>query len=293
MRRPSRFFNKPDGYAPIDHKAIFVARFGRDKVFVKFTNFPLPKDNPDLKGRLRMEKIALKVLQGLAVPEPVHVPAPTLRWMIDAPPLHFVTQRYVEGQPPHELGLSLTQSVAAWMFVVEQLVAFRRRQILYVDVKSKNLVGTAKPLRMTIVDFDRVMLVSPRDSYVTSQVAMTPGYAAPEHAQLPRLQERTLVFPVGILFINLAYEMGTSANAFGPNGFLVKLTKRLVRAGMPRLARLLEECVATDPKRRPKSYEAVWARVRDLIETELPARVVYAWESLRAPYVEGLALNDL
>lgn len=288
MKAPARVFNKPKGYTVITHKATFIAEFGRDKVFVKFTDIKIPKNRPDLLGLWRVEKTALKVLKGLAVPDRIDLPEATLRRMVDSPSLHFVTQSFVEGDTPHRLRLSMTQGIAIWLFAVEQLVAFRRRQILYVDVKSQNIVGTVDPLRMTIVDFDRVIVVSPRGVYKTSHVSLTPGWAAPEHTQSTHVTERTLVFPVGVLLLNLVYPTASSLNLRQPDGFMSKLVKRLKTAGMPGLAKLLEDCVAEDVKRRPENYEVVWERARKLIEKELPRRIVSNWQTLRAPYVEAL-----
>lgn len=290
---PVPVFRKPKGYTVISHKATFIAEFGRDRVFVKFTDIKIPKDRPDLLGLWRVEKTALKVLNGLAVPERIDLPDATLRRMVDSPSLHFVTQRHVEGDTPHRLRLSMSQAIAIWLFVVEQLVAFRRRQILYVDVKSQNIVGTVDPLRMTIVDFDRVIVVSPRGIYKTSHVSLTPGWAAPEHTQATHVSERTLVFPVGILLLNLVYPAAWSLNLHQPGGFLSKLSKRLTTAGMPGLARLLKECLDYNVKRRPENYEAVWERARKLLEREVPRRIIDHWRTLRAPYVRALEESDL
>lgn len=293
MKKPSRVFNKPKGYTVISHKATFIAKFGRDKVFVKFTDIQLPKNRPDLKGLWRVERTALKVLEGLAVPERMDLPKAILRQMVDSPSLHFVTQRFIEGSTPHRLRLSLQQAIAIWAFVIEQLVAFRRRQILYVDVKSQNIVGTAKPLRMTIVDFDRVVVVSPRGIYKTSELSLTPGWAAPEHTRTTHLSEQTLVFPVGILLLNMVYPIASSVNMLGPDGYLAKLTERLKTGSMPGLAQLLGECLDQNATRRPKDYEALWKRVRVLLETELPRSVLNNWRALREPYLDALTASDL
>jgi serine/threonine protein kinase len=236
-------------------------------------------------GRFAVERVALGALSGLAVPEVIAMSTGRgvgLDFIVEAnagDPLHAVLHR---RGPAWRLGV--------WLFCVEQLVAFRRHQLLYTDVKCANLVARAAPLRVVIVDFDHVVpLVGRRD---WSKFGATRGYDPPELRGARGPREASCVYQLGMLLVHFLTGADNRWLSHARRG-LPRLKQMLGRIGAGAIADVVVRCVDDDPARRPRDYEAVR---RELAALPIPARSRTLWLQLRAEFsrrLDDVGLADL
>jgi hypothetical protein len=239
------------------------------------------KTGPDGAAK---EKTCLNALRGLAVPRRLRAPAGWSWAGLSARDL-LLAER-VPGGPLDRAGLSGAQLLGAWAFVAEQLVAFRRRQVLYTDVKCGNVLAVRRPFRVVVVDFDFAMAVERADRYPTESVGLTPGFEAPEQAGSRRVTERAVVYQLGMLLLH-CWTGAENATARDAGRGLPRLRRDLLRLKAPAVARLVAASLERQPERRPRGYEAVLTALK--VPGCMPESARDAWSRLRAPYARALA----
>ena len=249
---------------------VILPRRGTAPVFVK----ALSSSDRDVlrlyRQRLDRERVCLELLRGLAVPRLVDVPASELAAILPRHPTVWLTQELVGGSNLHRLP---RLRVGAWMFVVEQLCAFRRCGILHTDVHCANVVATATGDAVHIVDFGIAAPVPNRAARI-AEVGYTPGAAPPEIVAGESPTERTLVYQLGALLLHVV-----SGRRHGRT-----LSRAVADRLAPDLCALALRCVAKCPAARPASYDAVYAEARSAMRGESHRR----WSALRAPYARRL-----
>ncbi len=267
-------------------KARYVVPLGNgQKAFVKVYDSCLTSRERQLRRLADRERVCLEVLKGLAVPELVEISQEELRRHMGYCPSTYVAQSYVRGRRLNRSGLRPAELLGAWLFLTEQLVAFRRHQILYTDIKSSNVLAAREPLRITQIDFAYAAAASARGVYVSRSFGYTAGFQAPEHGAIPRLTEASLVYQLGMLLGHSWLGLDNSRLRDRQTG-LPALQATLRRMGAAGLAELVAECLAATAKDRPRSFEEVLDRIRG---DETPRAAMRVWKALRAPYARRLA----
>ncbi len=189
-RRPSRFLY-------VKARAVVRTANGR-RAFVKLYDSCRRKTKRNGRRLLKRERTCLELLDGFAVPKLVTLPKGTLERHLGFEPAAFVAQSYVVGKPLHQAGLTPCELLGAWLFITEQLVAFRRHQILYTDLKPSNVIVRKPSLKLTQIDFDRAVAASEDGLYPGNVFGYTAGYEAPEHGKEAWLRETSVVFQLGM-----------------------------------------------------------------------------------------------
>lgn len=252
-------------------------------VFVKASGSHVASWRADARRRVAKDRACLDALAGLAVPRRVRLPQDCL--LPGVRPSDAVAEEWVPGAPLDKAGLSKAQLLGAWAFVAEQMTAFRRRQVLYSDLKCANVLARRRPLSVRIIDFDFATAVEAGGSYRSRDLGFTPGFEAPEQARRERrLSERTVVYQLGMLLLH-CWTGARSHEVDGASRGLPRLRRELEALGAGKAAGLAEACLAQPRAKRPSGYEEVLRRLKD---AQLPAAAASAWSSLRAPYARAL-----
>lgn len=269
-----------------------IVRFGRRRrAFVKMYDSCRRKTSEHGVRLLERERVCLEVLKDFAVPRLVELPEGTLRRELGFEPAAHVAQSFVLGKPLHKAGLTPAELLGAWMFLTEQLVAFRRHQILYTDLKPANVMARKTPLSLTQIDFDRAAVASEDGMYSGSEFGYTAGYEAPEHGKHARLGESAVVFQLGMLLANSW--MGLDNSSVRDSKKLGSLRERVRKVGNGQLAKLVADCLAFDPKKRPSGYEEVLERLKAARRRSKNKKAFTVWSALRRSVAEPLAGVDL
>lgn len=246
-------------------------------------------NHSDSRARIRgiqeseqREKTCLEVLEGLAVPKLLTISPRSLGFLNGIPKTSFFAcSAYDEAKNLDSAGLTPLELLGAWIFIAEQLTAFRRHQIVYHDIKCSNALVKKNPLRIWLVDFECAAIVERSGRTIIK--GFTPSFAAPETIQKKATTERSLVYELGMLLAHvLARTNNDSLRRWGL-GKALRETARLEASG---IGRIMAECLAADPKRRPRNFEEVLRRVR---ATRIPDPALVLWHWLRAPYARRLA----
>lgn len=231
----------------------------------------------------RREKGALRVLRGLAVPRLARVSPETMVSLLGFRPTAWVAQAHVEGKSMREAKINTAQVVGVWLFLAEQLAVFHRRGVLYTDLKTSNVLVQARPLRAIQIDFNFATSVRRGGSYPAYRFGYTAGYEAPEHGRSLRLNERAVVYQLGMLLA--AALMGyDNEDMDGKARGREKLRGILSRLGSPGIGRLVSDCLSPRPEGRPGSYREVLERLTAMRDSGISPKSVAVWDQLRAPY---------
>ncbi len=231
---------------------------------------------------LRRERVALRILRGLAVPRLVTGGLPAARLAFDrcVLPRHSCLVQTYEGQPYHSHGgrrTSAATHLGVWLFVLEQFVAFHRHELLYTDIKCSNIVVSKAPeWRVTIVDFDRVLPLGRRTPW--HSFGTTLGFEPPEFRTGKIASEASAVYQCALLLVH--FLTGSDNRHLGaPHGHLRHAAETLKQVACPDFAELIMRSVRAQPSRRPQTYEALFERASRL---RISAAARRTWRHLRS-----------
>jgi serine/threonine-protein kinase len=190
-----------------------------------------------------------------------------------------------EGKP-----LALRQAIGIALQLVEAIAAAHASGVIHRDLKPENLLLTTEPSSdpkiipvLKVVDFGVAKVSGPIAGQKTATGMMigTPAYMAPEQiAGRPPPSPATDVFAIG----EIVYELVTHARAYPPMSVDAMIRTKLKGkvpdlhfVSLPEreaeiLRKLVTECLAREPKDRPK-LDQVKAVLLDLSPPEIPATI--------------------
>nr|CAB3454849.1 unnamed protein product [Digitaria exilis] len=149
-----------------------------------------------------------------------------------------------------------------------------RPAVVHRDVKASNVLLDGKDGRAKVTDFGLARVVRPGDTHVSTVVAGTVGYVAPEYGQTWRATTKGDVYSYGVLLMELA--TGRRAVDGGEEECLVEWARRMAKEGwvsrettaaaVPgavswELLKLGMRCTADAPHERPDMPDVLAALV--------------------------------
>ncbi|OGR10089.1 MAG: hypothetical protein A2341_21345 [Deltaproteobacteria bacterium RIFOXYB12_FULL_58_9] len=238
----------------------------------------------DLRNKYNVEKTCLEVLKGLAVPKILDFDPTQTPQFKEQKSIFCLAQSFAGKHAAHGLNLTIDELVGVWIFLVEQMAAFRRHQILYTDLKCHNIMGRTNPLQVTIVDFDYGSPLISGQKHL-ERYGYTPGNQAPEIERGEKPTEQTLVFESGLLLFHFLTDQKQEMLKHPKYGLshAVSIMKRL---RVDDLIPLLVSCLEEQPHKRPLHYEEILEVIK---ATKLPPQIRKTWEQLKSPYIDRLA----
>lgn len=261
-----------------EHKGVWKRANG-ERVFVKMFSSTDEGAMAKARGGFGRERTCLEVLQGLAVPTLVTLQPNELPKMPGAEGAISLAQSLAGENDIHHMGLEPYELVAAWVFVVEQLAAFRLHQIIYTDFKCGNIMGARDPFRITVIDFDHSFpMDKPRKKLLCH--GYTPGFVSPESARGDVGTERSLVYECALLLVHFLTEGDGGSLGHRTRG-LASAVKHLRKMGASHLGEVLTQCLAEDPGERPRHYHHL---IECILQEKLPSKIEAFWQRQRKPY---------
>lgn len=184
--------------------------------------------------------------------------------------LKFITMEFIEGRdlasllqerrPTHDESLRIVRQVA------RALEAAHAEGVVHRDLKPQNIMIDGRG-RVSVMDFGLARSVEMHGMTQTGMLMGTPTYMSPEQAQGRRVDARSDLFSLGIIF----YEMLTGQVPFQADTVLASLLKRTQEPAPPprqvdpsvpeALNAVVVKCLAIDPDQR---YQSTTEVVRDL-----------------------------
>jgi tetratricopeptide (TPR) repeat protein/predicted Ser/Thr protein kinase len=183
--------------------------------------------------------------------------------------LRFLTMQYVEGESlsermRRERPTPVLRAVAIFRQVCEGLAAAHAKGILHRDLKPQNVLVDASG-GVYLSDFGLATSASLSPMTRTGAVLGTPQYMSPEQVKGEALDVRSDIFTLGIIL----YEMLTGVLPYAgetPNEVMFRRTQAAPRSASAlnpeipaRLQRVLDRCLAVDPKLRYGSVPEILA----------------------------------
>lgn len=198
--------------------------------------------------------------------------------------IHFLTMELVEGETLNQLippdGMELKSFLQIATPVSEALSAAHEKGIIHRDLKPSNIMITREG-RTKILDFGLAKLLrddsDPNASHAETHVETQEGiilgtfpYMSPEQIQGKRLEHRTDIFSLGIIF----YEMLTGLRPFRGDTSAELISAILrdtpdpvteLKADLPdHLERVIRRCLMKDPKDRYQTARDVYNELQDV-----------------------------
>jgi tetratricopeptide (TPR) repeat protein len=246
----------------------------------------LPPRMAESKDRRRRFEREAKAIAALRHPNVV-----TIHSVEEADGHHFLTMELIDGRPLSEMiptdGLPLPNFFEIAIQIAEALGTAHVAGITHRDLKPANVMVEPDG-RVKVLDFGLARLLEPdaaemedaptavKEGSDTEEgmVLGTVPYLSPEQAEGKPVDPRSDIFSLGIML----YEMATGERPFQGDTALSLLSSILkdtpptvtdVRRHLPRqLARIVEHCLAKDPRRRFQSALDV-ANQLEMLRTEV------------------------
>jgi serine/threonine protein kinase len=202
----------------------------------------------------------------------------------EAEEIHFLTMELVEGETLSQLippdGMEVKSFVQFSIPVAEALSAAHEKGIIHRDLKPTNIMVNRQG-RIKVLDFGLAKLLqdesNPNASHVETRVETEDGivlgtvpYMSPKQIQGKRLDHRTDIFSLGIIF----YEMITGQRPFrgdNPADLISSILRDTpdavsdLKTNVPeQLERTIHRCLMKDPKDRYQTARDVYNELRDL-----------------------------
>ncbi len=180
---------------------------------------------------------------------------------------HFLSMEYVDGEDlaslirrigrlPQDKGLEIARQLCAG------LAAAHDRGVLHRDLKPSNVMIDGRG-RVRITDFGLARLAAEQE--ISDAGAGTPAYMAPEQLIGGQVTEKSDIYSLGLII----YEVFTGKPAYDADSKDALLRQRvstppappstLVPDLDPEVERVIQQCLAKEPKDRPRSALAVAA----------------------------------
>jgi eukaryotic-like serine/threonine-protein kinase len=210
----------------------------------------------------------------------------------EADGIRFLTMELVEGETLIQLIPSNGMDVESFLRfstpVAEALSAAHEKGIIHRDLKPGNIMVSQEG-RIKVLDFGLAKLMrndsdpdsSRLETYAQTQDGIVLGtmpYMSPEQIQGKRLDQRSDIFSLGIIF----YEMITGRRPFhgDTSADLISSIMRdtpdpvgELKAGTPEhLERIIRHCLMKDPRDRYQTARDVYNELRDLNSTSGPSK---------------------
>ncbi len=263
--------------------------------------------NPEPLQRFRREARAASALN--------HPNIITIHEIGAAEGLHFIATEYIDGvtlrQRLTEGRPGLRETIAIVRQIAEALDTAHQADIIHRDIKPENVMirrdglvkvldfglaklserqdaerGTRNEEKQTPPDIHRSSFI-PHPSTMPGAVMGTPRYMSPEQARGLKVDARTDVFSLGVVF----YEMVTGEPAFAGAStaevFAALLDKEPppIRQFVPEVPDRLQEIISRMLVKKPEErYETIRAFTTDLAQLDLPGN---SGAELRAQTVGG------
>ena len=270
---------------PISLQGRYVVEAAGGHAFVKLRASRHAGELERMRRQLDRERACLRKLRGLAVPRLVPIARRELPAAFrELPAAYVATEVLTDHGPIDVIGLDPDALVAGWLFVVEQLVAFRRRGILYSDIRCTNVLARKAPFDVRIVDLEGCSPLVPPGKPLANY-SYTPRLEPPELARGQPFTERSVVFQTARLLPHVVlHHLGVPGNT-SP-----RWKRVLASRGVGALVDTVARGSALEPRRRLPTLEALHRAARAV---PLPESIAGFLAQLRAPYRRALGRLEL
>jgi len=209
----------------------------------------------------------------------------------EAEGMKFITMEYVEG---HDLKAILDQrhkfapdeAIAIMEQVCHALDAAHSEGVVHRDLKPQNIM-VDKQGKVSVMDFGVARFVEVSGLTQTGALMGTPGYMSPEQAKGEKLDVRSDLFSLGIIF----YELLTGQVPFQAQTTVAALLKRITERAVPPdaldqslpqyLSDVVAKCLEVDPQHRYQSAQ-------EIIQDLQAARVKRSRKKVLSLFLGGL-----
>ncbi len=210
----------------------------------------------------------------------------------EAEGIKFITMEYVEGQDLKSLlrerggKLAPDEAVGIVLQICQALEAAHSEGVVHRDLKPHNIM-VAPSGRLQVMDFGLAYSGDTTAVTQTGTLLGTPEYMSPEQARAEKVDSRSDIFSLGIIF----YELLTGETPYKADSAYSMLLKRTQERATPiakldpsvprHISDVVSKCLEIEPRLR---YQNVQELARDLEEKRRPAPASMMTQlSLRLP----------
>ena len=230
--------------------------------------------NPDVVARFKQELLLARDVS--------HKNVIRIFDLRDSGGMKFITMEYVLGRDLrallHERGkLPPAEALAIIRQVCAGLGAAHAEGVIHRDLKPSNILVDAHG-RVVVMDFGLARTLAGDGMTSTGSLLGTIEYMSPEQAKASKLDARSDLFTVGLIF----YELLTGQVPYKADSAVATLLKRSQESAVPivevdptlprSLSAIVSKCLERDPEQRFQSMQEVVAEL-DILEGRHPVSV--------------------
>ena len=143
----------------------------------------------ELRNLIQRERIALTFLAGLAAPRISRYSRAKIIKEFKQRFVNYIAMSFIPGSGSDRRNFKPADALGLWLFTLEQLAAFRKRDILYTDIKPEHILTTSDLEQACLVDFDSCFMAEPKRIYPRSELFISPLSSPPETFFVDNLTE--------------------------------------------------------------------------------------------------------
>ena len=179
----------------------------------------------------------------------------------------YIVQEFISGKTLKEIFLdngTIDEDIlVVWMTEAAQALAHLHRQgMIHRDIKPSNIMITTDG-HVKIIDLGLVRRVGFVD-VADEQLIASRIYTPPERFERAPADERTDIYAFGATFYQLATGETPLDMSSDAKGQMNKMLEHLGRMDSKGLASIIKQCLATNPDKRPQSFDRILIHLQHL-----------------------------
>lgn len=221
----------------------------------------------------------------------------------EADGVRFITMEYVEGQDLADLlrekgKLAPKEAAGIVMQICSALVAAHGEGVIHRDLKPQNIMLDTQG-KVVVMDFGIARSLDEAGMTQTGALLGTPAYMSPEQAKGEKLDARSDLFSLGIIF----YELLTGASPYPAETLLETLHKRTTQRVRPpiefapevpkQLSDVVVRCLEIDREKRYASAAETLSDLETWAGTRLGTRVILQPKKASVATIAGISCASI
>lgn len=200
--------------------------------------------SPEAQRRFRREQA---ILAGLTHPNIARL----IDVGVSSAGIPYIAMERIDGRPivQHSRALALPERLRLLVAVAVAVDAAHRALVVHRDLKPDNILVDREG-RVKVLDFGIAKLLDTDEPTQTQQIALTPGYAAPEQYRPGAITTAIDVYALGVIGAELVLDARLGPDATVPRGPLASAQRARWRSLDADLATVLRTALAEDPLQR-------------------------------------------
>jgi hypothetical protein len=239
---------------PTDPETYLLKR-GTTEIQLKVGFGSGPVSIKTLANKLKREKMALKKLVGLPVPDLISLKKKEIQRLLGSSFTTHLATTQPKGLPLNGRKFPVKNALKAWSSIISQLLEFKKRRIFFISLEPQFFYASKDGEEITFSDFSSSARVEKSEKYyLRDREQLNGAYIAPEQLRLSFVNERMIIYQLGLLLGALIEGKFNNSNR---STDMEKIAQKIKKESNTKMANIFYQCLNESPNRRPKDLDAL------------------------------------